>query len=140
MGTKPRVYIPSVFRAFQGFGFDLIDIKDSRTHRRLELILEKNAHRRHLCQRCGGELGAQAGRYLVCAKHLRMMGSEVFVRFYREKRHCEHCKKVRSEKVEFLCPASPHVTMDMAWWLNRLSEVTSVLAVSRLESIDLSSG
>lgn len=26
--------------------------------------------------------------------------------------------------------------MDLAWWLNRLSEITSVLAVSRLESID----
>ena len=26
--------------------------------------------------------------------------------------------------------------MDLAWWVNRLSEITSVLAVSRLESID----
>ena len=36
----------------------------------------------------------------------------------------------------FLCPTSPHMTMELAWWINRLSEVTSVLQVSRLESID----
>jgi transposase len=28
------------------------------------------------------------------------------------------------------------VTLELAWWINRLSEVTSVLAVTRLESVD----
>ncbi len=28
------------------------------------------------------------------------------------------------------------MTLELAWWINRLSEVTSVLAVTRLESVD----
>ena len=28
------------------------------------------------------------------------------------------------------------MTLDLAWWINRLTEVTSVLAASRLESVD----
>jgi transposase len=134
MGPKPRGYIPSIFRAFQGF--DVVDIREWRNERRLELVLERNESRKHVCHRCGGQLGGQAGRYLIRVKHLKMMGWAVDIIFYREKRHCPNCKKIRSEQVDFLCPSSPHVSMDMAWWLNRLSEVTSVLAVSRLESID----
>lgn len=64
------------------------------------------------------------------------MNWTVSVAFYREKRWCEGCRKVRSEAIEFLCPSSPHVTMELAWWLSRLAEETSVLAVSRLESVD----
>lgn len=70
------------------------------------------------------------------ARHLRMMSWHVSVQFYREKRWCENCRGNTSEFIEFLCPTSPHVTLELAWWINRLSEVTSVLAVSELESID----
>src|SRR6185436_15785462 len=45
-------------------------------------------------------------------------------------------RKVRSELIEWLCPTSPHMTLELAWWINRMSEVTSVMAVSRLESVD----
>jgi len=134
MESKARFYLPAVFRAFQGF--DVVDLREWRSKRHLEIVLEKNTERRHQCWRCGTQLGAQEGRYLVRAKHLRMMGWTVSVVFYREKRHCPCCKKIRSEQVEFLCPTSPHVTMELAWWLSRLSEETSILAVSRLESID----
>ena len=44
--------------------------------------------------------------------------------------------KTRSEMIEWICPTSPHMTMELGWWINRLSEVTSVLAVTRLESVD----
>lgn len=134
MESKAQQYIPAVFRSFQGF--DIIDLKEYRLRQHLEIVLEKLPNRRHLCWRCDQELGPMKDRYRVRAKHLRMMGWSVSVTFYREKRHCPTCKKVRSEKIEFLCPSSPHVTMELAWWLNRLSEITSVLAVSKLESID----
>lgn len=134
MESKPRLYIPQVFRSFQGF--DVVDLKEWRIKRHLEIVLEANESREHRCWSCMGALGAQNSRYLVRAKHLRMMNWTVSVAFYREKRHCHNCKKTRSEHVEFLCPTSPHITLELAWWLNRLSEVTSVLAVSRLEGID----
>lgn len=134
MESKAQQYLPQVLRSFQGF--DVADLKEWRSRCHLEVILVKNETRRHLCWRCGLELGAMNGRYLVRAKHLRMMGWSVSICFWREKRHCLGCKKTRSERIEFLCPSSPHVTMELAWWLSRLSEETSVLAVSRLESVD----
>jgi transposase len=89
-----------------------------------------------LCGRCGGELGAYNDQYQIRAKHLRMMGWQVEVVFWREKRHCPNCKKVRAEKIDFICEASPHITEELAWWLTRLSEITSVFGVSKLENID----
>lgn len=134
MGSKARVYLPAVFKTFQGF--DVVDLKESRISKSIEIVLEKNEERIHHCARCGGVLGAQHDRWRVRARHLRLMGWDVSVVFYREKRFCPGCKKVRSEVIEWICDSSPHITMDLAWWLNRLSEVTSVLAVSRLEKID----
>lgn len=134
MESKPRFYIPQVFRSFQGFA--VVDLKEWRAKRHMEIVLEANDQREHRCWRCMGALGAQNSRYLVRAKHLRMMGWQVTVTFYREKRFCPSCNKTRSEHIEFLCPSSPHITMELAWWLSRLSEETSVLAVSRLESVD----
>jgi len=134
MGSKAKVYLPAVFQVFQGF--DVIDLKEWRSTQTIEVILEKNGAKTHHCARCGNVLGALHDRWRVRAKHLRLMGWDVRVIFFREKRHCAHCKKVRSEKIDWICDSSPHITMDLAWWLNRLSEVTSVLAVSRLEKID----
>jgi transposase len=134
MGTKAKVYLPAVFRTFQGF--DVVDLKESRLTRSIEIVLEKNEDRVHLCARCGAQLGDQHDRWRVRARHLRLMGWDVSVVFYREKRFCPGCKKVRSERIEWICDTSPHITLDLAWWLSRLSEETSVLAVSRLESVD----
>jgi transposase len=132
--SKAKQYLPAAFRSFQGF--DVVDLKEWRSKRHLEIVLEKNSERRHVCGRCGASLGAMNSRYIVRAKHLSLMSWSVTVAFWREKRHCPGCEKIRSEEVEFLCPSSPHVTMELAWWLSRLTEVTSVLAVSRLESLD----
>jgi len=136
MDRAPRasIYLPEVFRSFQGFNVRYI--KEWRSDQRLEIILEKVSDKIHYCCRCGGKLGRQDGRYWVEAHHMRIMSWTVTVGFWREKRHCPNCKKIRSEFIDFLCEESPHVTLDLAWWINRLSEITSVLAVSRLESLD----
>lgn len=134
MGSKAKVYLPAVFKTFQGF--DVVDLKESRLTHSIEIVLEKNEERIHHCTRCSEVLGAQHDRWRVRARHLRLMGWDVAVVFYREKRFCPTCKKVRSERIEWICDSSPHITMDLAWWLSRLSEETSVLAVSRLERID----
>jgi hypothetical protein len=102
----------------------------------MELILEKKPDRRHFCCRCGTELGRQNSRYWVKSHHMRAMGWTVVVCFWRERRHCPTCKKDRAEFIDFLCPTTPHVTLELAWWINQLTEVTTVLAASRLESVD----
>lgn len=134
MDAKAQFHVPYIFRSFQGF--KLRDIKEFIPRAHMELHLESNKSRRRLCSVCGNELGAMKDRYFVKAKHLRVMNWTVEVCFFREKRHCETCKKVRSEWIDFLCPTSPHLTLEMAWWINRLSEITSVLQVSHLESVD----
>jgi len=134
MDAKASIYIPYAFRSFQGFS--VIDIKESVISKEMHLVLEKVEGKVHLCACCGGKLGAQEGRYWVNARHLRCFGWKVTVGFWREKRHCPTCKKVRSEWIEWLCPTSPHMTLELAWWVNRLSEATSILAVTRLESVE----
>ena len=134
MDAKASVYVPQAFRSFQGFS--VIDIKEFAVSKEMNLVLEKIENRVHLCACCGGKLGAQEGRYWVKARHLRCFNWKVTVSFWREKRHCPTCKKTRSELIEWLCPTSPHMTLELAWWINRLSEVTSVLAVTKLESVD----
>jgi transposase len=134
MEAKASIYIPYAFRSFQGF--KVTDIKEFQETRHMEIVLEKNPDKIHSCSRCGKELGNQDGRYWVKARHLRMFNWTVSVSFWREKRHCKTCGKIRSELIEWICPTSPHMTLELAWWINRLSEVTSVLAVTRLESVD----
>jgi transposase len=134
MDAKASVYVPQAFRSFQGFS--VIDIKEFAVSKEMNIVLEKIENKVHLCACCGGKLGAQEGRYWVTARHLRCFNWKVTVSFWREKRHCPTCKKTRSELIEWLCPTSPHMTLELAWWINRLSEVTSVLAVTKLESVD----
>lgn len=134
MEAKASIYIPYAFRIFQGF--TVSDIKENQSLRHMEIVLEKVPDKVHVCSRCGKELGAQEGRYWVKARHLRVFNWTVSVSFWREKRHCGNCGKIRSEAIDWLCPTSPHMTMELAWWVNRMSEITSVLAVSKLESVD----
>ncbi len=134
MQTKTPVYVPAVFRSFQGF--DVEDIKEFRTEQRLEVWLKKSEGKVHLCSHCGNKLGNQEGRYVVRAQHLKVCNWQLQVCFWREKRWCEKCKKTRSELIEFLSPKSPHVTMELSWWIHRLSEISTVLQVSELECLD----
>lgn len=134
MDAKASIYIPYAFRSFQGFR--VTDIKEFQLERHMEIVLEREPDKAHLCSRCGKELGCQDSRYWVKARHLRLFNWTVSVSFWREKRHCPTCNKIRSELIEWICPTSPHMTMELAWWINRMSEITSVLAVSKLESVD----
>ncbi len=43
---------------------------------------------------------------------------------------------MRSELIEWLCPTTPHITMDLAWCINRLTEIATVRQVSILKSVD----
>ncbi|MBK7845085.1 MAG: hypothetical protein IPJ71_15615 [Bdellovibrionales bacterium] len=134
MDARSSEYIPQVFRSFQGF--NIRDIKEWTKAQRLEIHLEKIKDKEHFCRKCGCQLGRQDGRYRVTAQHMRIMSWSVTVSFWREKRDCASCKKVRSEAIDFISDTTPHVTKDLAFWINRLSEITSVLQVSILDGLD----
>ena len=134
MDAKAKGYLPYIFRQFQGY--TVSDIKEFHSKQSMELHLTSDEDRIKLCNCCGLKLGKIHDRYFVRARHLRAFNWSVVVCFWREKRHCENCKKVRSEWIDFLCPTSPHMTLELAWWINRLTEITSVMQVSHLESVD----
>lgn len=134
MDAAASIYVPYIFRCFQGF--TVRDIKEFHKTQHMQIILEKSPDKISLCGKCGARLGHYHDRYKVEARHLKAFGWTASVVFFREKRHCEKCKKVRSELIEWICPTSPHMTMELSWWINRLSEITTVLSVSKLESVD----
>lgn len=134
MDAKGSTYIPYIFQSFQGFFVG--DIKEFHKKKHIEIHLVKDKNKIQLCGHCGEPLGHYHDQYAVEAKHLKVFNWTASVCFFKEKRHCGKCKKVRSELVEWICPTSPHMTLELSFWINRLSEITSVLAVSKLESID----
>ena len=69
METKAEIYIPAVFRSFQGF--QIKDIREWRESCHMEFILESQPNRQHYCFRCGSELGRQRDRYWLRSRHLR---------------------------------------------------------------------
>ena len=74
---KASKYIPHVFNSFQGFLVK--DIKEFSKSKNMEIQLIKEEGRKHLCCRCGNELGSQEGRYFVRARHLRIFDWKVVV-------------------------------------------------------------
>lgn len=134
MDAKVPNYLPYIFRSFQGY--IVRDVKEFHSERRMELHLEPEVDKKRLCHYCGTELGNYHDKYHVRAKHLKAFNWSVELCFFREKRHCTCCKKVRGEWIDFLCPTSPHVTLELAWWISRLSEIATVIQVAKLESLD----
>ena len=134
MDGKAQRYLPYIFRSFQGFR--TTDVKEFHGKQHMELVLESEPDHVKLCGVCGNKLGDIHDPNWVRAPPLCGRSPPRCVCFFREKRHCDTCKKVRSEWIDWICPTSPHMTMELSWWINRLSEITSVLQVSKLESID----
>lgn len=128
------MYLPYVMRSFQGFITK--DIKEHHHDLHMVFILEPEENRERLCRKCGDVLGRKRGEYWVEAKHLKVCSWSSAVRFPVWKCECSTCGCIRSELIEFICPTSPHVTMELAWWINRLTGITSVNQVSKLESVD----
>jgi len=128
------MYLPYVFRTFQGFITK--DIKEFHEKQHMILVLEPEPRRKRLCRVCGNILGRKRGEYWVEAKHLKVCNWSSSVRFPVAKCECSNCGCIRSELIEFTCPTSPHITMDLAWYINRLTSITSVNQTGILEGVD----
>ncbi len=134
MTTGSALLIPRFLDSFQGYSVK--DIKEFITDMRVELHLQRKPDNKPLCGRCAEPLGHYHDSYQRKAKHLKLFNFDVTVHFMTEKRHCPNCNKVRSELIEWLCPTTPHLTMDLAWCVNRLTEIATVRQVSILKSVD----
>lgn len=134
MNTESSVLIPRFLDVFQGFFVK--DIKEFISDQRIEIHLERERGTEALCSCCGERLGHYHDRYFRKVQHLKLFNFNVSIHFFTEKRHCEYCKKVRSEWISWICPTSPHLTLDLAWCINRLSEIATVRQVAILKSVD----
>lgn len=130
----PWLFRSSIFKAFEGY--QVLDTKENTDKMEIRVILEKKRDGERLCHCCSTALQGNKDYYPSRIRHLRIFGFLVWVEFRREKAWCPECKKNRSEKVSFLSEWSPHLSEEMALWINRLSEITSIVSISRLESID----
>ena len=79
-----------------------------------------------LCFRCGCPLEQHRGKHRLRLKEMSVMGFRVFVYLFREKGSCPHCKKARSESLEFISKETPHATANYSFWLGRLCEISTV--------------
>lgn len=134
MSIESSLLVPRFLDSFQGFSVK--DIKEFISDQRIEVHLDHIKGSKRFCSRCHQELGHYHDRYHRKVKHLRLFHFNVEIHFFTEQRHCDTCKKVRAEWVPWLCPTSPHITLDLAWYINRLTEIATVRQVGILKSVD----
>lgn len=115
-------------------GYKVIDLKEWRKHSKIEIYLKKDEEvaQECFCSRCGEKLQQSHGKYRLKLKHLPIFEQDCFIMLWREKRYCPHCKKVRSEALDFISKDSPLLTQEYAWWLGRMFEIASVKQVAKI--------
>lgn len=114
-------------------GFSIVDVKEWLVEGRIEVYLERAEDSPDpCCYRCKTKLGMVRGKHRMKIEGMPILGLKCYFFFWREKRHCPNCKKIRSEQIGFLAEESPHLMMDYAWWLGRLCEIAAVARVAEL--------
>jgi transposase len=114
-------------------GFSIVDVKEWLAEGRVEVYLERADESVEVCcYRCQTKLGLARGKHRMRIEGMPILGLKTYFCFWREKRYCPKCRKVRSEEIPFLAIESPHLMMDYAWWLGRLCEIAAVSRVAEL--------
>jgi len=88
------------------------------------------------CHRCGTQLGKQVSRHRVKLKYLPIFSYQAFLVAWRRKGHCPRCKKIRSERLDFMSEASPHLTKAYERILEDLTEIAPVSGVAEISGED----
>ena len=118
-------------------GFRVIDVKEWLQKGKIEVFLEEDAKECDWhCHRCGNELGVKRGGHRLRLEGMPVMGYRLFIYFTRKKGECGTCKKVRSQRIEFMCPETPHLTAEFGWWLGRICEIAPVSRAAELLNQD----
>lgn len=123
------------------FSFDkhkVADFKEFLSDQRIEIYLERDQRFKYICNRCGNEMQKVHGSYPVKVQHMPIFNNHCYLIFRRHKGYCQSCKKVRSERLDFLSPDSPHKSLEYAWWVGRLCEISAVKKVAEVLKEDSS--
>ena len=115
-------------------GFEVTDIKEWRKFNKVEIFFKKVTDEKPKCHRCCTELQNSHGKYRMKIKHLPIFNQECFLIFWREKRYCPCCKKVRAEALDFVSKDSPHLSQEYTYWLGRMFEIASVKQVDHISN------
>jgi len=121
----------SLLRLFQFPGYKITDVRVSTRDKTAKVILDREDSKDFLCYRCGCALGARRGRYRLGVKELSLMGFATTIQFWRFKGDCSHCKKARSEAVDFISEETPHITVQYAEWVGTMCEFAATSRVAK---------
>ena len=81
--------------------YEVIDLKEFLSDRRIEIHLERNSDLSQ-CNRCHLSLGHERGHYRVKIESMPIMGMRTFIIFNRYKRHCSNYNKARTEYLHWV--------------------------------------
>lgn len=108
-------------------GFTVTDVKEWISKGYIEVYLKHDGEKDPLCFKCGRQLdSAKVGHHKVRVRSMDIHGLKTYLILKRNKHHCPHCNKIRSEALSFISDETPHVTEEYAWWLGRLCEITPI--------------
>lgn len=116
-------------------GFEVTDVKEWLDKGYIEVFL-RPFEKEFNCAICDHLITRLHSQLPVRIRHLPIMQFPLFVCFDRRRGHCPGCKKIRSERVDFIAAETPHLSQDFAWWLGRVCESTPVTKVADLFKVD----
>lgn len=121
----------SLLRLFNYDGYRVIDSRVSTRDQTLEVVLERKGSKPLDCRVCGCPLRQQRGSYWLRLRELSVMNFKTTVKLRRQKAHCPNCRKARSEKIDFIAEATPHLTAQYAEWMGMMCEFSPVSRVAK---------
>jgi transposase len=111
-------------------GYEVIDLKEWLTKGFIEVYLKPESDEME-CNRCYTPLSNFHGSYNITLQHLPLFNFKTYLRLKRRKGFCPCCKKIRSEKLDFIAPETPHYTTEYSWWLGRLCEFSTITRAAK---------
>ena len=125
-------------RVFKFEKHKVIDFKEYLSKHLIEIHLVRNQSSKMNCSTCNNPMEPGHGSYKVKVQHMPIFTNHCYIIFRRQKGFCKFCKKVRTEKLNFLSKQTPHKTLDYAWWVGRMCEISPVAKVARILKEDSS--
>lgn len=119
-----------LLRSLQFAKYKNKDTKEYLSKGLIEIHLERDLRCKMECLRCGSSLQPGYGSYKVKIQHLPIFNNHCYLILRRHKGWCSGCKAIRSERIDFISEESPHKSVEYAWWVGRLCEISTVHKVA----------
>jgi transposase len=116
-------------------GYEIIDLKEWLLKGYVEIYLSPKDDQMS-CQRCGNHLQGYHSSHPLTLRHLPLFNLQTFLKLKRRKGYCPTCKKIRSEKLDFISEETPHYTEEYSWWLGRLCEISTISKAAKFSQVN----